>query len=135
MVPHRTSRATAGVAPARGVRPRIIAAMLLAIDIGNTNITIGRLRGGTVLATRRAVTSARATTDEVELLLEGLLRLDDAGWADVSAIACASVVPALTATIEAVADRRERQLVLASAGSVPIPVRVDRPGDVGAIDW
>jgi type III pantothenate kinase len=132
MVPHRTSRATAGVAPARGVRPRIIAAMLLAIDIGNTNITIGRLRGGTVLATRRAVTSARATTDEVELLLEGLLRLDDASWADVSAIACASVVPALTATIEAVADRRERQLVLASAGSVPIPVRVDRPGDVGA---
>jgi type III pantothenate kinase len=132
MVPHRTSRATVGVAPARGVRPRIIAAMLLAIDIGNTNITIGRLRGGTVLATRRAVTSARATTDEVELLLEGLLRLDDAGWADVSAIACASVVPALTATIEAVADRRERQLVLASAGSVPIPVRVDRPGDVGA---
>jgi type III pantothenate kinase len=106
--------------------------MLLAIDIGNTNITIGRLRGGTVLATRRAVTSARATTDEVDLLLEGLLRLDDAGWADIGAIACASVVPALTATIEAVAARRERSLVLASAGSVPIPVRVDRPGDVGA---
>jgi type III pantothenate kinase len=132
MVPHRVSRATTAAAPARGVQPRIIAAMLLAIDIGNTNVTIGRLRGGTVLATRRAVTSARATTDEMELLLDGLLRLDDAGWADIGAIACASVVPALTATIEVVAARRDRSIVLASAGSVPIPVRVDHPGDVGA---
>jgi type III pantothenate kinase len=106
--------------------------MLLAIDIGNTNITIGRMRGGTVLASRRAVTAARATTDEMELLLEGMLRLDDAGWPDIDAVACASVVPALTATIESVAGRRGRPITLATAGTVPIPVRVDRPADVGA---
>ncbi len=111
--------------------------MLLAIDIGNTNITVGLIRGGagaaaSLVATRRAVTPARMSTDELELLLDGFLRLDDASFADVGAIACASVVPALTAAVETLCARRERPLVVATAGTVPIAVRVDRPGEVGA---
>ena len=106
--------------------------MLLAIDVGNTNVTIGLLRGGRLVATRRAATDARATADELELLLDGLLRLDDASFGDVEAIACASVVPALTAHVEPVAARRERPLTVAAAGIVPLAVRVDRPGEVGA---
>jgi type III pantothenate kinase len=106
--------------------------MLLAIDIGNTNITIGLLRAGALIATRRAATAGRATSDELELLLEGLLRLDDATFADVGSIACASVVPALTAHIESIAQRRERPLTVASAGTVPLAIRVDRPSEVGA---
>ena len=106
--------------------------MLLAIDIGNSNITIGSFRNGSLTAVRRAATPASATPDEVEVLLEDLLRLDDAAFADVSGIVCASVVPAVTAALEAVAARRDRSLLVASAGTVPIPVRVDRPGDVGA---
>jgi type III pantothenate kinase len=106
--------------------------MLLAIDIGNTNITIGLLRNGFLVATRRAATLPRATADEIEVLLDGLLHLDDASFGDVDAIACASVVPALTAHIEGIAARRERPLTLALAGTVPIAVRTERPGEVGA---
>ena len=106
--------------------------MLLAIDIGNSNVTIGLVRAGSLIAVRRATTPARASVDEIELLLDGLLRLDDVAFADVSAIACASVVPALTSAIEAIATRRERPLVIAEAGTVPIAIRVDRPSDVGA---
>ncbi|MGH2475233.1 MAG: type III pantothenate kinase [Candidatus Limnocylindrales bacterium] len=106
--------------------------MLLAIDIGNTNITIGLLRGGVLVATRRAATPIRATADELELLLDGLLRLDDASLADVAAITCASVVPALTAHIESIALRRERALTVATAGTVPLAIRVERPSEVGA---
>jgi len=106
--------------------------MLLALDIGNTNITAGLFRAGALLATRRAATNARATTDEVELLLDGLLRLDGIAIADLDAIAIASVVPALTGAIEAIAERRDRPLLIASAGTVPLAVRVDRPDDVGA---
>ena len=109
--------------------------MLLAIDIGNTNITTGLVRSGadpSIVATRRAVTPARMSADELDVLLADLLRLDDASFADVGAIACASVVPALTAAVEAVAARRDRPLVVATAGTVPIAVRVDRPGEVGA---
>ena len=118
--------------PGRHVRPRIIHAMLLALDIGNTNITIGLFRSGALLATRRAATNPRATTDEVELLLDGLLRLDGIAIADLDAVALASVVPALTGAIEAIAERRDRPLLVASAGTVPLAVRVDRPDDVGA---
>jgi type III pantothenate kinase len=106
--------------------------MLLAIDIGNTNITVGLLRNGALVATRRAATVPRATADEIEVLLDGLLRLDDGSFGDVSAIACASVVPALTAHIESIAERRERPLTLALAGTVPLAVRTERPGEVGA---
>lgn len=112
--------------------PRIIPAMLLAIDIGNTNVTLGLLRNGILVATRRAATPSRATADELEVLLDGLLHLDDASFGDVDAIACASVVPALTAHVEAIASRRERPLTLALAGTVPLAVRTERPGEVGA---
>jgi type III pantothenate kinase len=112
--------------------PRIIAPMLLAIDIGNTNTTIGLLRNGALVATRRAATNPRATADEVEFTLDGLLHLDDASFGDVDAIACASVVPALTAHIETIAARRERPLTIATAGIVPLAVRTERPGEVGA---
>ncbi|MDH4141096.1 MAG: type III pantothenate kinase [Chloroflexota bacterium] len=106
--------------------------MLLAIDIGNTNITVGLARGGSITGTRRSVTDSRATADEIELLMAGFLRLDDASFADVSSIVCASVVPGLTAAVETVARRRERPFLVATAGTVPIAIRVDRPAEVGA---
>jgi type III pantothenate kinase len=106
--------------------------MLLAVDIGNTNVTIGLFRNGALTATRRATTHARASADELEHLLDALLRLDDASFADVSAIVCCSVVPGLTAALETVAERRERPLLIAAAGTVPIAIRIDRPADVGA---
>jgi len=110
----------------------MIGAMLLAIDIGNTNVTIGSFRNGALVATRRAATVPRATADDLEALIEELLRLDDAAIADISAISCASVVPSLTAALERLADRRERPLLLAGPGTVPLPIRVDRPAEVGA---
>jgi type III pantothenate kinase len=110
----------------------MIRAMLLAIDIGNTNITLGSFRNGALVATRRATTDRSATADELEIRLTELLGLDEAVFADASAIACASVVPALTATLEAVAARRDVPLLLATAGTVPLPVRVERPSEVGA---
>lgn len=118
--------------PRPASRPRIIAGMLLAIDIGNTNVSIGLVRAGAIRATRRAVTEPRATADEFDWMLHGLLALDDAAFADIDAMVMASVVPSLAAAVETVAARRDRPLVIATAGTVPIAVRVDRPGEVGA---
>ena len=106
--------------------------MLLAIDIGNTNITTGLIRDGAVLATRRAATRVTATADELELLLDGLLRLDEATFTDISSIVLASVVPSLVPSVETIATRRGTRLLVASAGTVPIAIRVDRPAEVGA---
>jgi len=105
--------------------------MLLVIDVGNTNLRVGTLRDGTLATTRRASTPAGATPDEVEILLEGLLGLDGLSLADAGSVALASTVPALAAAVETVAARHTLSCVIASAGTIPMPVRVDRPGDVG----
>jgi type III pantothenate kinase len=106
--------------------------VLLAVDIGNSNVTLGLFRAGELTATRRAVTQPRQTADELDNALSALLALDELSLADVSAIVLASVVPVLTATLTTVAARHDRPLLVAAAGTVPIAIRVDRPGDVGA---
>jgi type III pantothenate kinase len=106
--------------------------MLLAIDIGNTNVTLGLVRAGALVATRRAATRPMASADELELLLDGLLRLDGLGLGDVDAIVAASVVPPLTVGLERIVERRDRPLLVATAGTVPLAIRVDRPHEVGA---
>jgi len=106
--------------------------MLLAVDIGNSNVTTGLFRDGSLVGSRRAGTHARSTADELAHLLEALLGLDDASFGDVSAIVACSVVPSLTVALETVATRLERPLLEASAGTVPVAVRTERPADVGA---
>ncbi len=106
--------------------------MLLAVDVGNTNITIGLIEGGSIGAARRAATSHAATTDELELLLAGLIGLDRRTLDEVDSMAVASVVPAATAGLIAMGARRGFSVLVASSGTVPLAIRVERPGDVGA---
>jgi type III pantothenate kinase len=106
--------------------------MLLAVDIGNTNITLALVAEGAIVTTRRAGTPRTATPDELEVLLAGLIALDGRTFADLSGLAVASVVPALSATLDAVAARHGVPILVASSGNVPLAVRVDRPHEVGA---
>ncbi|TMF39372.1 MAG: type III pantothenate kinase [Chloroflexi bacterium] len=131
-IPLAGSWAAVGRATGSGCDGSYHPVMLLAVDIGNTNVTTGLFRNGALIERRRATTHARASADELEHLLDALLRLDDASFADVSSIVACSVVPSLTAALEEVAARRERPLLIASAGTVPVAVRTDRPADVGA---
>ena len=105
--------------------------MLLVIDAGNSHVTVGLARDGALIASRRAATRASATPDELEILLEGLLRLDGHGLGDVAACALASTVPALIDAFEAIAARREIPCAVAAAGTIPMAVRVDQPSEVG----
>ncbi len=120
--------------PGIASRPRIIRAMLLALDIGNTNVTVGLFRAGALLATRRAATDPRATADELELLLDGLLRLDGIGARRPRRDRARVGRPgADRRRSRSIAERRDRPLLVGRApGTVPLAVRVDRPGDVGA---
>ncbi len=87
--------------------------MLLVLDIGNTNMTLGLVAGEAIVASRRAATRPSATPDELEILIDGLLRLDGASLADVTGISLASVVPTLTGAAEAIAERRGLPLLSA----------------------
>jgi type III pantothenate kinase len=101
--------------------------MLLALDVGNTNITLGRLEGSDIAESWRLATNPTATASEIERALNELFDLDG-----VTEAVMASVVPAVGAALAELLDRRNVRLLVADANTIPIPVRVDRPGDVGA---
>ncbi len=106
--------------------------MLLVIDVGNTNLTLGVVEGGSIVSVRRAATPRHGTADEVELLINGLLALDGRRLDEVDRVAIASVVPIATLALEAAAARRGIPTITANATTVPIGCRVDHPAEVGA---
>jgi type III pantothenate kinase len=69
--------------------------LLLAIDAGNTNITIGVFHGERLLRTWRLGTNRHATSDELGLLFLGLVRNAIRQGDQVTGAVIASVVPSL----------------------------------------
>jgi type III pantothenate kinase len=128
MVTHQRPQKTPKSAAVRAAYHR---QMLLVVDVGNSNVTVGLVRDGALVATRRMATSPTATTDELELALDGLLRLDEAGLGEIDSVCLCSVVPSVTLAAEELAARRRLPLLLASAGTVPLAIRVERPAEVG----
>ena len=58
--------------------------MLLAIDIGNTNITLGVFEGQQLKATWRLATDQRRMADEYALLVSSILPLKGANPEDIT---------------------------------------------------
>jgi len=70
--------------------------MLLAIDIGNSNIVFGVYRGAELVAHWRAVTDPRQTADEYSVILSALFAQHGLSFNDLDGWAICSVVPDLT---------------------------------------
>lgn len=114
--------------------------ILLAIDVGNTNLVIGAYRGSELLRTWRASTQVDRTEDELAVMLDGLLAGEDLGIDDIDAMVVGSVVPPLTLALtrfaerhlEAAADGTRRHLVIGPGIKTGVKLRVDNPSEVGA---
>nr|PZN43443.1 MAG: type III pantothenate kinase [Bacillota bacterium] len=78
--------------------------MLLALDVGNTNVTVGLFRGAALVRTFRMATRRHATADEYGVALLRLLRTAGPGE-PVEGVALASVVPPLTGVMAEVCRR------------------------------
>ncbi len=108
---------------------------LLAVDIGNTNITLGLFDGEELVGSWRATTLPGATEDELAALTAALLALDGHALDELEAVAVASVVPPLTATFSRFVDERLGIAPLsvdASALGGVLEIRIDRPAEAGA---
>ncbi len=79
--------------------------MLLALDVGNTNITIGVFEGSGSSAHWRLRTVHEQTADEWGILLRNLFALSALDLARVDGIIIASVVPPLDSSLAAMATR------------------------------
>lgn len=106
--------------------------MLVALNVGNTDVKVGLARGEKLLATRRAASLREIGPDELELQLEGLLELEGASLGEAESLVLASVVPAYDAALATIAERRDLPLLVAGPDSVPMPIRVERPSEIGA---
>lgn len=105
--------------------------MLLAVDIGNTNVTLGLFRGKKLLKSWRLSSDARRTADEHAHQLAGLLEAD-AGR--VKSMAIASVVPPLDAAFRECCLGLFKLDAVMIDHSSPLGFKVgyNPPADVGA---
>lgn len=108
--------------------------MLLAIDIGNTNITLGIYRGEQLRATWRVATVHDRMPDEYGILLSQLLAHKGMRPDEISGVAVASVVPALTGVFREVGrDYLGQEPLVVDAGvKTGVRIRYENPREVGA---
>ena len=78
--------------------------MLLVIDVGNTNTSLGVYRDKVLLAHWRLTTNPSRTIDEYGIQARNLFALAHMDFKDIEAIAVASVVPPLNYTVNRMAE-------------------------------
>lgn len=78
--------------------------MLLVIDVGNTNTSLGVYREDVLLAHWRLTTNPARTVDEYGVHARNLFELAQLDFKDIEAIAVASVVPPLNYTVRRMAE-------------------------------
>jgi type III pantothenate kinase len=108
--------------------------MFLAIDIGNTNITLGLFDGAKLGPRWRIATGHEKTPDEYGILMLDFFQRGGFSPGDIHAVAMASVVPPLTGTfVEACRLYLQREaLVVDGSCNTGVRIRYDDPGEVGA---
>ena len=108
--------------------------MLLVIDIGNTQITIGAFRKDYLLGTWRHKTDLSYTADQYGVFLSGILRSADINPQFFDGVVIASVVPAVGEVFKQLCAkylRIEPLMVRYDMKSAP-PLLNDIPAEVGA---
>ena len=107
--------------------------MLLAIDVGNTNVTIGVFDGDRLAHSWRLASLRERTADELGILLTRLFEQAHLPVAKVDGIAVASVVPPLTRPMEEMCERYfSRTALVVDATNAGMTVHYTPAGDVGA---
>lgn len=108
--------------------------MLLTIDIGNTNLTLGLYEGDKLGAHWRLATDHNRMPDEYGLQFLGLLQNAGKTLKDIKGIVLASVVPPLTGrVVQACREYLKQEPLVVDAGvKTGIKIRYEDPKAVGA---
>ncbi len=108
--------------------------MLLTIDIGNTNLTLGLYEGDKLGAHWRLATDHNRMPDEYGLQFLGLLQNAGKTLDEITGVSLASVVPPLTGrVIQACREYLKQEPLVVDAGiKTGIKVRYEDPRAVGA---
>jgi len=108
--------------------------VLLALDAGNTNVTIGAFEFGKLTATWRLRTVHEQTADEWGVLVRSLFQLAGLHVSKVDGIIIASVVPPIDAALALMARRyfKTEALFVTPETDTGLKICYDDPKEVGA---
>ena len=122
-----TSAGTTSVAGGDG-------ALLVLVDVGNTNIVFGVYRGEELVESFRISTAADRTADELGALLLPLFARSALDPRATAAVVISSVVPPLDATLAMLAERffGRPPIFVAPGVKTGLPMRNENPAEVGA---
>ena len=108
--------------------------MLLAIDVGNTNIVLGLYQKKKLIIHWRIETDRERTEDEYAALMRGLFSINDLKFDVVKDIAVSCVVPPILPIIENLSKKyfNAPPLIVGPGIKTGIPILYDNPKEVGA---
>lgn len=108
--------------------------MILTINIGNSNITIGGYQEEALVFQAQIYSDSNCSTDEYAIKLSGVMDLYGVDPSQVEGAILASVVPILTGRVsDALRQLCPVRVLLVGPGlKSGLPIRIDNPGELGA---
>ena len=109
--------------------------MILAIDVGNTNLVFALVAGGEIKARWRIATDPRRTADQYSVWLHQLLELEGFSRDQVEGVIIGTVVPRALHNLQVLSEKYFRKTaIVAGQGTAewPLQLDVDEPQNVGA---
>ncbi|NLT94725.1 MAG: type III pantothenate kinase [Clostridia bacterium] len=108
--------------------------MLLAFDIGNTNMVIGVFKGRDLVISWRIATDRQKTADEYGILMQNLFYFHKIDHREVKDIIMSSVVPPIMGSLEEMAKKyfNKKPLVVGPGIKTGMPIMYENPREVGA---
>lgn len=108
--------------------------LLLAVDIGNTNVVVGFIDDGTTTGTYRITTKANHTSDEYGLMIMQFLRLSGYDPQDVDDVIISSVVPKVMHSFRAsmVKFLNIDPMIVGPGIKTGLNIRIDNPQTMGS---
>lgn len=108
--------------------------MLLAMDVGNTNIKIGLYSGDKLVSSWRVSTLASRTSDEFGMILFDLFESVGVGFSDIGGVIMSSVAPSLNYTIEHMCDYylNKKPIMVDCHTDTGITIKYKNPEELGS---
>lgn len=108
--------------------------MVLALDIGNTNVVVGAIEGEEILFLDRLATDRNATELEYMVQLRSVLKLNSVRPEAFEGAIVSSVVPGVTRNLRLAAEQllKKRCLVVGPGLKTGLKINIDNPAALGA---
>ncbi|MCL2474237.1 MAG: type III pantothenate kinase [Alphaproteobacteria bacterium] len=108
--------------------------MLLAIDVGNTNIVLGVYKEAKLLNSWRLGTNRTRTSDEYGALVQNLFNQSGIKLDDIKSVAISSVVPPVNRDLGEFAKKffKVEAFFVSAKSDMGMTIQYDSPSDVGA---